>query len=605
MGGGESGSGGAGGAGGSSRPSGSHVAQRPSGAYAAQRASGALKAIVDDLPFPPAPVEELMRTVVKAARAQQLYLPNNPIYRGAIDAARAAFPHVWDHTDELTLKFTETEVRWFDYPVLIETNKTPDSLPWTFFKDGVREIRLEAGFEQDELVKLLEILQRVRKASPDEDDLLTMLWQADFANLRYRYVDIGGDGGVPGALSDGGEKPQPGSAAQVSAGVREQSEQAMSAVVNMQDFDATLYFLDEKELEYLRDEIEREYSSDLRFNVIAILFDIYEAQTAPAVREEISELVENLMLMLLASGQLRAVAYLLAETQIVAKRAPGMTPEQLDRLGRLPERLSAPEPLSQLLQALDEAADLPPQDELIELFEQLSAPALETIFAKMARMQNAKVKPLVEQAADRLASGNTSEMVKLILSNNRDVAREAVRRAGAMKTPAAVLPMARLLVDSTDVPLRQLTVQMLADIGSAGALQALERSIDDSDRDVRVTAVKTLGARAYRGVFNRLEAAVKGDKIRKADLTEKMAFFEAYGALCGDGGVAFLDGILNGKGMFGKREDAEIRACAAIALGRIGTKKAQDALQRAATEKDIVVRNAVTRAMRAAGAKSP
>ena len=579
------------------------MAQRPSGSFVAPRTSGMLKALADDLPFAPAPIEELMRAVVKAVRAQQLYLPNNPIYRGAIDAARAAFPPVWDQTDELVLKFTETEVKWLDYPVLIESGKTPDSLPWTFFKDGIREIQLEPGFEQDELVRLLEILQRVRKASPDEDDLLTLLWQADFAHLRYRYVDIGGDGSTPG-LSDGGEKPQPGSAAQVSAGAREQSENALSAVVNMQDFDATLYFLDDKELEYLRDEIEREYASDLRFNVIAILFDIYEAQQSPAIRAEISELVENLMLMLLASGQLRAVAYLLAETQIVAKRAPGMTPEQIERLGRLPERLSAPEPLSQLLQALDEAADLPPQEELADLFEQLSAPALETIFARIARMQNAKVRPLVEQAADRLASSNTAEMVKLILSNNRDVAREAVRRAGAMKTPAAVLPMARLLVDSTDVPLRQLAVQMLADIGSAGALQALERSIDDSDRDVRVTAVKTLGARSYRGVFQRLETAVKGDKIRKADLSEKMAFFEAYGALCGDGGVAFLDGILNGKGMFGKREDPEIRACAAIALGRISTKKAQESLQRAASEKDIVVRNAVSRAMRAGGGKA-
>ena len=576
--------------------------QRPSGAYVAQRQSGALRALADelDLPFPPAPIEELMRALAKAARAQQLYMTNNPIYRGAIEAAQAAFRPVWDHTDELALKFTETEVKWLEYPVLIEGSKTGDSLPWTFFKDGVREIQLQSGFEHEELVKLLEILQRVRKASPEEDDLLTMLWQADFAHLRYRYVDIGGDG-APGTLSDGGPKPQAGSASQVAAGAREQSEQAFAAVVNMQDFDATLYFLDDKELEYLRDEIEREYSSDLRFNVIAILFDIYEAQASPEIRTEISELVENLMLLLLASGQLRAVAYLLAETQIVAKRAPQMTPAQIDRLGRLPERLSTPEPLGQLLQGLDEAADLPPQDELIELFEQLSAPALETIFARMAKMQNAKVRPLVEQAADRLASSNTAEMVKLILSNNRDVAREAVRRAGAMKTPAAVLPMARLLVDSTDVPLRQLTVQMLSEIGSAGALQALERSIEDSDRDVRVTAVKTLGARAYRGVFNRLEAVVKGEKLRKADLTEKMAFFESYGALCGDNGVAFLDGILNGKSMFGKREDPEVRACAAIALGRIGTKKAQESLQRATSEKDIVVRNAVSRAQRAGG----
>jgi len=71
--------------------------------------------------------------------------------------------------------------------------------------------------------------------------------------------------------------------------------------------------------------------------------------------------------------------------------------------------------------------------------------------------------------------------------------------------------------------------------------------------------------------------------------------------MCGDGGIAFLDGVLNGKSMFGKREDPELRACAAMALGRVGTRKAHEALERSGGEKDIVVRNAVSRAMRGGG----
>ena len=554
---------------------------------------------VQELPFPPGPIEELLRSFVKAVRAHQLYLPNNPVYKGAIDAVRALFPPVWDKTGDLTLRFSETEVKWFGHPVYSESTKSADNLAWTFFKDGIREVVLIPGFEQDELVKLFDILQRVRKASPEEDDLLTLLWQADFAMLRYRYVELGGDPGAGAALADGGKPPTAGTAGQVGDRMREESESTRSAVVNMQDFDATLYFLDEKELDYLRQEVEREYASDLRHNVMTILFDIYEAQTAPVIREEISELIENLMLMLLASGQLRSVAYLLSETQVVVKRAAAMMPEQIERLGRLPERLSSPEPLGQLLQGLDESADLPPAAELAHLFEQLKPAALGTVFAWMPRLQNANVRPLLGQAADRLASANTAELVKLILSRDERIATEAVRRAGTMKTPAAVASMSKVLVESSDVELRQATVHALAEIGSAGALQALERAIEDRDRDVRVAAIRALGARAYRGVFNRLETVVKGKTIRGSDLTEKMAFFEVYGALSGDGGVPFLDGILNGKGMFGKREDPELRACAAIALGRIGTKRAQESLQRSAGEKDIVVRNAVGRALRA------
>ena len=127
-------------------------------------------------PFPPGPVEELLRLFVKAGRAHQLYLPNNPIYKGAIDALRVGFSAVWAQTDELALGFTETGICWYDQVVLSEPNKSADSLSWLFFKDGVRELTLLKGFEDKEVIALLNILQRARKASPDEDDLLTMLW---------------------------------------------------------------------------------------------------------------------------------------------------------------------------------------------------------------------------------------------------------------------------------------------------------------------------------------------------------------------------------------------------------------------------------------------
>jgi hypothetical protein len=50
--------------------------------------------------------------------------------------------------------------------------------------------------------------------------------------------------------------------------------------------------------------------------------------------------------------------------------------------------------------------------------------------------------------------------------------------------------------------------------------------------------------------------------------------------------------------MGGKRDDSEFRACAAMALGKIASAKAMESLNKAAGEKDIIVRNAVSRAIR-------
>jgi hypothetical protein len=544
-------------------------------------------------PFDPALVEELLRLFGKAARAHQLYLPNNPIYKSAHDALRAGFAPLWEETDDLVLAFTESEVRWEGLTVLSEASRGSDSLPWLFYKDGVRELRLLRGFEVEELDKLLGIMQRVRKASPDEDDLLTLLWEGDFVFLRYRYVDLTLE--TAPVLAEG-ERVRS-SDEEETASEPEEELPTRAGVVNMSDFDGTLYFLDEREIEYLQTEVDREYRSDLRQNVIAILLDIFEQQSATGVRDEVIELLDVLMVHMLSAAQFQNVAYLIRESQLTAKRAPELAPAHTERLAQIPTRLSAPDAVAQLLQSLDEAEVVPPTADLLQLFEQLRGPALATVLEWLSRLQNAKVRPLLEEAAARLASQNTADLVKLIASPLPAVAIEAATRAGALKTPAAVGPLTKALSEG-DVPLRVVAVQALGEIGSPGALQSLERGLDDAERDVRVAAVRALSTRGYRPVLAKLDAIVKGKAIRDANLTEKMAVFEAYGGLCGEDGIAGLDAMLNGKSLFGRREDSELRACAAVALGRVNTARAQEALRRASGEKDVIVRNAVNRALR-------
>ena len=548
-------------------------------------------------PFERERVEELLKLFGKAARAHQLYLPNNPVYKSAHDALRAGFTPIWAEVDELVLAFTESEVKWEGDAVLAEATKSSDSLPWIFYKDGVREVRMQRGFEVEELDKLLGILQRVRKASPDEDDLLTLLWQGDFVHLRYRYVDLSVEPSVP--LADGGEALTASHEDPRQAVEEDDSSPSRTGVVSMSDFDGTLYFLDEKEIEYLQTEVQREYQTDLRQNVVGVLLDIFEQQTEPAIRNEVAEVLDSFMLHMLSAGQFHNVAYLVRESLIAVQRAPELLPSQRDQLSLLPSRLSAPEALTQLLQSLDESHDLPEAADVLELFEQLRGSALGTVLDWLGKLQNARLRPMLEQAASRLAAQNTGELVKLILSSAPHVALEAIKRAGALQTPAAVGPLAKVLADGSSA-LHLASVQALSEIGSPGALQALERAVDDADRDVRVAALRVLQARSHRPALAKLEGMIRGKAVRDADLTEKMAVFEAYGSLCGDGGVAWLDNTLNGKSLFGRRDDAEIRACAAVALGRIKTTGAQTALQKAAAEKDVVVRNAVSRALRGA-----
>src|ERR1019366_4385273 len=167
---------------------------------------------------------------------------------------------------------------------------------------------------------------------------------------------------------------------------------------------------------------------------------------------------------------------------------------------------------------------LPPRADLEELFSQLRASALATVFSWLGSTQNVKLRPLLEGAAERLAQWNTSELVKLISSAEDAVAIEAVKRAGGLKTAAAVRALGKVLSEPYR-DLRLVAVTALAEIGTPGAMQALEKALDDLDRDVRVAAIKTLAQKAYRPALSKVTALVKANQIREADRTERLAMF--------------------------------------------------------------------------------
>jgi hypothetical protein len=573
-------------------------------------------------PFDPALVEEMLRSLDKTVRAYQLYMHNNPTYLRSLETLRGTFKPIWENTEFLTLSVSDTQFTWSGVTVLNEAEKASDSLPWTLYKDGVREITLTLGFEGDELEQLLAIIPRVRKSAAHEDDLLTILWEQEFAFLTYRYVDVSSEPGLPIDMSaEAGRWPvSPGEVVedprQVVEEARVEQEQegkpggsssaelknSPASIVSMEDFDSTLYFLDASEIAYLRTETEREYAMDMRQVVFNSLLDIFELQTELSVRAEVAQNIDALTLHLLAGRQFSTVAYLLREIGQVLERAKDLPPDVRARFEQLPDRLSEPEALSQLLQAMDEAETLPPQDELSQLFEQLRASALGTVFGWLTQITNPKLRPLLEIAAERLAQSNTAELVRLISSGDGDVAMEAVRRAGGLKTAAAVPALARVLGEPFR-DLRVAAVTALVEIGTPGAMQSLEKALDDVDRDVRLAAVKALTVKAYKPALARATQLLKARELKDLDRTERVAIFELFGSVCGDGGVPLLDELLNGKGgLFNRKEDPDIRACAALALGKVGTQRSQAALQKAMGEKDVIVRTAVNRSLKGGSA---
>ena len=539
-----------------------------------------------------------MQVLVKGLRATQLYLPNNPVYQRAVENIRASFRKIWHGTDALNLDVGETALQWED-TVVYNQEQRSESVAWTLYKDGIRSISLRPGVEETEIVRFLAVLHKSKNITSDAaDDLLTLLWAEDFQFISYTFRELATENAMP---IEGGETIPTTSPDAIRTVVQEEVPPRREGIVSIEEFDTTLYFLEDREVEYLRREAEREYGQDLRRNVLAMLFDLLELQTYGTVRAELIGIVENFIPYLLGAADFRSVAYILRETRVVLERARELIPEQRAILVGLPARLSQPEALAQLLQSLDEATVHPTEDELTETFSEMRPEALPTLMGWIPRLTNERVRELVNASASRLAQEHAPEVLKVLAGSDPGAQLEMVRLAGRLKLPGAVEAMGPLL-DTGDRTVKLAVVDALLQVASPSALRLLEKGIDDADRDVRIAAVKFLASRGHRNALARVEAALTGPTLKAADLTEKMAFYEAYGTLAGPKGVPGLAKVLVIKGMFARKEDPETRACAAMALGKIRSPEARAALEAATQDKEPLVRNAVTRALREVGA---
>lgn len=568
-----------------------------------------------ELALPPAQIEELLQLLVKGLRAQQLYLPNNPVYQQAMERLCDAFRKVWEATDDLVLDVGEAELKWEGHVVYANPTRT-ESIAWVLFKDGVRRVTLLPGVEDAEIVGFLDVIQRARNLAADaNDDLLTLLWEKDFQRLSYYFQELATESGGP-ELPRGADLQAPAtSPAAVRSAVTEETgaESAVAeeeggeqeeepalrrgGLVRTDEFDTTLYFLDEQEIEYIRKGVAAEYEQDLRRNVLGMLLDILELQPFATVRAEILSILDNFLPYLLGASDFGAVGYLLREARVVAQRARELTPEHRQALEQLPVRLSEEQALGQLLQALDEAAAPPSPEELAQLFDELRPAALPTLFLWLPRLQTATLRDVLEQAVRKLAAGNAETVARSLQASDANAVAAAARVAGLLKLAPTVPALAQALGHAEPV-VRVAVVHALAEIATPAALQGLERGLDDADREVRLASVRIIAQHGSKSALPRIAAVVQGKTVRAADLTEKMAFFETYGMLVGETGIDALDAILNGGGFLKRKDDPQTRACAAMALGRIGTERARASLQRALADKEPLVKNAVNRALR-------
>lgn len=549
--------------------------------------SGSAGVSVDDIDRDSAlRIEEFIVALLKDYRTRQAYVRGNQLierfHRALLDQVR----NLWEDLPHLTLTIDEGQLVWQDQPVYNQPIGH-DNFAFMFFREGIRTLAVLPGCEQGELREFVEILANVRRGR--SSDLLATLWHRDFSFIRIEYVDVGEDenldvpagnrnAGAGETITDMSEIERVVEAGPVSTEVDDEFQQIL---------------LSEADQGYLRREIELDQERDLVHDVTLALLDQFEMRDHER-RQQVVDILRKFLPELLAIPDFASVALIVNELQLLANKTGERDTQEL--VVALLRDMS--EAMAALVSTVMDGAEHDPEGSDVDaLLRALQAEALPTLVRALPSVSDPNLRSRIEQAIDGLVARFPAHMTELLGSDDPVLAAEAALTLARLGIASAVQDLERLAKRPETVA-RRAAIEALGFMPADEAGPCVFAALDDPDWTVRKTALLAITRLAPPGAARDLRQHIASRRFASREEVEQAAFLRALVAAGPEESVAELALLLNGRGRWGGKQAAIVRAGAARALASVGTPEAVQELNKAEHDKNSTVKDAVQLCLR-------
>lgn len=547
-------------------------------------------------------VARTLQLFSRAARARHLYRTNNVALHRMMHDLTTAFGELLARAGEVSLRVRPDAFVFEDQKVFEEPN--PDeSIPFAFFRDGVRRIDFSRGLTAAELDVLLQATASGFGFTGLGDDIVSLLWRHELEHVHYVVVDT--------TIVDSAMLPPGSGGGGTEVDVDAQVDGLLAAIyghgtddvgprsihVDGSDLSAKtiadeLESIDEmapgfhpvralsKKPQYvaaLLSEAEGEDEDALHLRILYAALEAIAASDEPAEVHSIGQSLLDLFDTVLIAGDLPRAGQIIA-----AVRGLGGLDRAADRVERWVNEAVAETRLRPVTQAPAAGRTGDWASMLAQFFRACGPRAVPSLLGMIPSIQD----PVQRRGFIELAAEIGVEVLEpvraLLTSDQAFVAQEAVYLLVRLATPQAY----DLLTAARDHPQAQvrLTMLELGDQLSRDQAQQLAVSmLDDPDARVAAAAARLLGKFPDDRSVLAIEQIVRRAELMEAPFELKQAVLVTYARLNGAKALPLLGRYLQkaeGRSATVQAEDLAIAAAHGLRL--VGTPGAVMALKAAA-----------------------
>lgn len=553
---------------------------------------------------------DLTSFFIKTFKAIRFYPPDNPTLKGFRDQLLKKLQHFLNKYPSFVLQIGEFSLS-FKERILYENRDPKSSLAFLLYKDGLRELRFAKGVEEWEVQGVLDVLRGSETINRMEDDLVTLLWEKDFAHISYLATDEFLDEApilIPENIDQFRSnlvfKPL---AYNVQVDLLEEEEPDLGQLlaqtaVQMPIRSRHVYFLTPEELDLLKIEVENETDPTFVFNTIDILFEILGLEKEEEPYKDSANLLMKMLDGLLTLGQFQRASDLLKRLYIMIKTYE-LKDWQAETIHKLIESAGDEVRIDRIGRILDRDGGVRLEDvnEYLVLLQQSS---IKPLIKLLGDIKNSKARRAICDALSEIGK-NAIELFTPFIDDRRwYLVRNITYILGRIGKEKA-LPHIQKAFNHEELRVRREAVQALGLIGGPKSISLLIKALLDKDTRIRAMSAIHLGRIGKNVGLAALLEVVQSKDFQKKEPAEIKAFLDAIGMVGSNEALPVLQQMLERKSLFGIGKQDGIRSGVANALAMIGTPEARDILEKGKHSKDESIRNACQQAFRTISPKEP
>jgi len=510
-------------------------------------------------------VKDILQNLIKSKKTIRMYPQNNPIYIKILEDSYERFKSFFDYHDSITLSIKQNSI-YYDSDQIYDNPEKEDNLAMFFFKDGLREITFKNGLQQEELEEFLKIIALDFDREAIDDDIVTLLWEKDFQNIKY-VVD-------EAYLVDADEEDY-------SMKIEERAREKVTDVNNLMKAYAdgfveeemkgiSIIPLTDKDLQMLVKELEKD-ASDKIGKLVSILFEIiYQSEDKSDLEQAFTFLKEAIHYSM-KHGDIYTVLDVMKRANEIIDD-PLMSENDKKYMKMLPSYLGDEEIVGLLAEILDSGIEID-GTVFAEFMNYLEKNAIEPFVKYLGELKTIRARKSVIEALITIGKKDIQALSKGLNDQKWYVVRNIIyilRKIGDRRAIEYLLKTVR----HADIRVRKEVIKALGELGGREGIQTLRECLDDPDMQVRISAVKSFAAIGSEAAKRITLDKIAEKNFKEKDFEEKREFFEALSRWKDKEVLDFLVKILKTRSFFGRAKLYESKACALFSLGLLGNKDA-------------------------------